>query len=353
MKPDLSKYQVNPPKKKARRPGIRVIKKPQRNPAAKRKAAKKTAKKNPIPFTAIVANSVRRKKPRRKSRNPSRKVSAGQLGLDFSATPRSAKSWHHKRGSYAYNAAKKRRKARKISSSVLSQNTMSKKRRRGRKGRSRNPVSRGGSRRGRSKNPSRRSRSRSRSRSRNPMPFLKDAFNSNVLTQVAGGIVGGVGANSLVNTFAAPTATRTWSLPFIDKTMLASPDPAVRATFWRENALALAAWKVALGIGVNVGLGKQAPRLAPAMMVGAFLAAGMDLLKAQQVITPDGTLRAGMGYLPGTPTLYTNPAQRFLAGRGGAGRNFSSGRNGMGARVTAGTTDLVARQTEGAFGGAN
>jgi hypothetical protein len=346
------KYSLNPPRGKKKR----------------RKVAKNPRKKNPLPFTAIVANpgkTRRAKKPgmwvaKKPTRNPTKRPAKKRRNPSPVSRPLSVRStapirrsvganaWHHKRGTYVYNP-KARKKKRRAINPVTCKNPMKKSRRRRGKGRSRNPVTRRGGARRRSSG-----RRRNSHRRRNPIPMVRELFPVNTLAVAGSAVVGGVVINTVINKLSMPTATRPWVLPGINIAMLGSQDPAVRATYYRENSLKLALYKGAAGAVIGWALRNQAPRLSYGFALGGFIAAGNDALKSMNVVTPDGTLRLnsgvgrnfsarpGAGYLPGTPTMFTNPAQQFLARRPGAG-----------AAVVPGTTRVIERQTEGAFTGAN
>jgi hypothetical protein len=249
------------------------------------------------------------------------------------------------------NVAKKRRvvKRRKI----LSRNPMkTRKRRRGSRRRNRNPMARSGAKRRTSR---RRSSSRRRSFMRNPMPMVRDVFSSDILATTGGVLGGSVLANTVISKLVMGNATgvRSFDLPGVDYTMLASTDPVVRQTFYSKNAWLLGMYKLVVGAGTGLILRRYSPRLGTAVIAGGMLAAATTVLQANQLLTPAGTLVSrgtgrnfgpgGVGMLPGTSTTFTGPAQRFLQPRG----------RGMGAMVGPGTMRSMENNSEGAFRGAN
>lgn len=341
------KYFANPPKKKHR--------------LKKRRVTKRARKKNPVPFAAVVANPPKKKagmwvakKPRRnplKRRKARRKNPvAAPLSVRSSTARRKVgkRGWHHKRGTFVYNPVAKKKRRRR--SNPLAKIHMKMKRRRG-KSRRRNPISRRGG--------FRRSGRRSSSRRRNPIPSVSELFPMNTLATAGAAVVGGVVINTVVNKFAVPTASRTWKLPGIDATMLASQDPATRATFWTKNAWVLALWKGGLGAIVGWAIRNQAPRLSYGFTLGSMVVAGNDVLRATKITTADGTLQAGsggvsrmflgngVGYVPGVNTRLTGPAQDFLT------MNNVPRPRGMGARVGPGTMSAMTSAVEPANRGAN
>ncbi len=271
---------------------------------------------NPVPYLAIVANPKKRRgKKVKMKRNPKKK------------------------------RAKKRPAPAPLPkiSSAQPQTQMKSKRRRRRKSRSffgkRNPVRR-----------SRRRRSSSR-RVRNPISSnIREMFSPNMLTLAGGVVIGNVGTAMIINRLVAPPAgsTRPFDLPGVDYTVAS-------AEFYTKNAVALAFYKLAIGIAASYLLRNQSPRLSQGLAIGSVAGAINDVLKKTGVITPTGTIAGvgrnfsarGAGYLPGTNTRFTGPAQRFLSPTNGVPRP------GMGAAVRRGFTERTAAKAESAFGSAN
>ncbi len=234
--------------------------------------------------------------------------------------------------------------------STRKRNPMSKKtRRRGKSRRSKNPMTRRGGK--------RRSGRRSTRRMRNPIPVVRELFSSDMLSLGAGVVVGSVGTKMIMNRLVAgdpTTGARAFALPGVNYTV-----PA--AQFYSKNAWILAFYNLAIGGGAGYLLRNQSPRLARGIMIGAVASTISDVLRNTGVISPTGTLQMpgmlaqgvgrnygpGVGYLPGTNTTFTGPAQRFLAA------NNVPRPRGMGARVGPGTMAAMQGQSEGAFRGAN
>lgn len=354
---------------------------------------------NPAPFAMVIANPKGRGKPRRAAkprRNPAaakrkaavfviRKPSRNPVPMKKSSRRRSAKQrrnpamiggpirrkagakrWHHKKGTFVYNppgAGKKRRvkakrrkavKRRNALSSFFSPNPMkTKKRRRGSRRRSRNPVARSGAKRRSGRRSSR------RSYRRNPFPMVQDVFNSDILATTGGVLGGSVFANTVISKVAMPDATgaipvKLWG---VDYAPLASADPAVRLTFASKNALPLFFYKALIGGVTGAVLRRWSPRLGAGVIAGGVLAGATGFLQAQGLINAAGSLQSrgtgrvlypgpGVGLLPGTSTRFTGPAQQFL-------RNGVPQSRGTGARVNGDTMPMMQAQSEGQFRGAN
>ncbi len=338
------------------------------NPAKKRRAGKRKAKKNPVPYIGIIANPKKKRRGKRRSakRNPGLYVSRMPTRNPKKKT-RSGKRRKNSGGLQvrhvilAQNPKKKTRrsgKRRASRSSNFSKNPPMKtrKRRRGARRsssrRNRNPMPRrAGRRRG----------ARRMGRRRNPgaiMGQVRDIFSPEIIAATGGVIAGSVGANTIVSklVMANPaTGQRSFDLPLVDYSMLASQDPAVRQTFWQKNYLALAGYKLLIAGIAGMMLRKYSPRLGTGVIVGGMVAAGTTILQAQNVVTPSGALATrgtgrnfpaarGTGIIPGTPALFTGPAMGVVMGRGN---------RGTGARVGTGTVRSLERSTEGAFTGAN
>lgn len=282
---------------------------------------------NPVPYIAIVANP-RRSKKKVARRNPmkKRRKKAG-IFVIRKATRNPIK--------------KKKRHAKKRAASkflpAITKNPMKTKRRRSRRKASYK------------RNPARRSRRRRSSRRmRNPIRIINDVFNPNMLTLAGGVVIGNVGTTMIINRLVAPPAgsTRPFDLPFIDYTV-----PA--AQFYTKNAWQLALYKLAIGVGVGYLLRNQSPRLSQGLMIGSVAGAISDVLKQSGVITPAGTIAGvgrnfnarGVGFIPGTSTRFTGPAQNFLM------NNVPRPR--VGAAVRSGFTQRTATNAENAFSAAN
>ncbi len=338
MKPGHT-YAINPPRRKKRR--------------AKRA-------KNPVPFSMIVANSPGSKRPRRKRRNPARaKTGAGVFvirGPKKNPSPMKTKRRRnsHRRkkkfnllGNLGLFAKKRRnprrrRKARRNPTRKIF-STMSKTKRRGSRRRHRkNPAGGVMRRNGRRRRSHRRRNSGFR---RNPIPVVKELFTSDNLATVAGVLLGSAGAQTVINYAQGANAAgqRRFSLPGVNYTNAQNS-----AMFYSDNAWILA------GMGGFLLKG-QSPRLARGVMLGGLVGAASDILSNTGFLAGGaiqlsrlGVSRnfGGVGYLPGTNTQFTNPAQRFLA-------NGNVPRPGMGARVGPRMVGATESQVEGAYKGAN
>lgn len=328
-----------------------------RNPAASKKSPGifviRKAKRNPVKAPPMKST---RRKARRKSARRNPPMGAGVAGGGPIRRKVGAKAWHHKRGTYVYNPlrkAAKRRKARRNpakSPFYSSIKTMSKKtRRRGSRRRTRNPISRGARRRS-----GRRSSAR---RFRNPIPIVSELFGPDMLSLAGGIVISNVGTTMIMNrllTANPTTGARPVNLPGVDYSALANP--ATAANFYKDNAWALALYKLGMGAGAGWLLRNQSPRLSKGMLIGSVATAISDVLRNTGVLSPTGTIRgmgrnfpAGMGYLPGTNTRFTNPGQQFLA----TGVNNVPRPRGMGAAVGTNMLANTQGQVEGAFRGAN
>lgn len=294
----------NPAKKKSKGPGIFVIRKAKRNPikrgpsmpTMKTKRRRKAKRRNPISNLGRFA--------KRKTRRAVRKI---------------------------------RRKA-KRSASIFSRNPMStkKRRRRGSRRRTRNPISRRGATR-------RRSGRRSSRRMRNPLPIVKEMFGPDMITFAGGIVVANVGTTMIMNRILAgdpTTGQRSFDLPLVDYSMLGT---ANAQTFYSKNAWVLAAYKLAIAGAAGWALKSQSPRLSRGIMVGGVATAISDVLRNANILNAQGTLsmaRAGTGrgaraflgrgagtYIPGVPPLLSGPGTAFI------NNGAPMARNGMGAAV--------------------
>ncbi len=347
MKPGHS-YAINPPRRTPRR--------------AKR------AKKNPIPFAMAVANSAGSKRRRRKRRNP-RSSSAGVFvirGPRKNSSPMKTKRRRNSRkkkfnllrslGLTGGETKKRRnpRRRRKCNAvgKISSRNPMSKSKRRGSRRRHRkNPAGgvmrRNSHRRRRRRNPSR------RGMRRNPIPVIRELFTSDNLATVAGVLLGSAGAQTVINYAQGANAAgqRRFSLPGVNYTNAQNS-----AMFYSDNQWILALYKLAIAGAGGFLLKGQSPRLARGIMLGGLVGAASDILSGSGFLS-GGAIQLsklgmsrnfgnGMGYLPGTNTQFTNPAQRFLA-------NGNVPRPGMAARVGPRMVTNTENQVEGAYRGAN
>lgn len=301
----------------AKRRGIFVIRKPKRNPSTK-----------------VSVMKTRRRRHRAKRRNPAK------LRHVLMLNPR------------------KRRRSKRRGRSLFTRNPMKKHRRRRGARRSRNPVSR--------RSAPRRMGRRSRRRFRNPLPgVVQDLFGPDMLTFAGGVVVANVGTSMIMNRLVAGNAQgqRPFDLPGVDYSMLGT---ANAAQFYSKNAWLLALYKIAIGGSAGYLLRNQSPRLSRGILVGTVATAISDVLKNTGVLSATGALTwpgasgthryfAGtgrnysprLGFVPGTPTTFTGPAQSFLTA------NNVPRPRGMGARVGPSTMTGVQENSEGAFRGAN
>lgn len=303
INPAMKKKKKHPRKnsaKKSRRAGIKVLRKPTRNPRPK-KRVKHRAKKNSFQLKHIlVENATRRpaKKKKQHRKNPSSKKST-----------RPAMSKKHR-------AKKKHYK----------------------------------------KNPSSKRRRKSSRRMRNPMGAIREVFNPNMLIVAGSAIATNVGINMVMNRLVVGDATgkRPFDLPGVDYTQPPS-------LFYQKNGYILAAYKLLIGAGVGYLLRNQSARVSQGAILGATITAGSDVFRTAGLINAQGTIgtipglsrnypaRNGTGFLPGTNTRFTGPAQSFLSPTS----NSVPRPRGMGAAV--GPNMLVNTQdmVEGSFRGAN
>jgi len=256
-------------------------------------------------------------------------------------------------------AKKSRRRGarRRKNRSLTKSNPMKKSRRRRRSFATRNPARKRRARRSRrliALNPKRRSRRFSRrnpARSmrrvrrgrsfsrRNPSGDIFGTFTSPDMLTVAGGVVvGTLGSNLIVNKLATTASTQ--KLPGLD--------PA------KPSAFARTLYKGLIAGGTGYLLRAKAPRFSEGLMLGAVAVVISDLLSQSGVLTQIQTAAGvsryygarGVGYLPGTNTRFTGPAQRFLT------RN-NAPRPGMGAAIGPNFMRKTVANAEGAFTGAN
>lgn len=194
------------------------------------------------------------------------------------------------------------------------------------------------------RNPARRTnRRRSRGRGifsrRNPGSGVIAEFTSQDMLTTAGGvIVGGIGATLIVDKLSKAGS------------MLPGLDPAKNPSPYGRTI-----WKAVIAGAAGYLLRHKTPRFAEGLMLSAVAIVGNDVLVQSGVVNQVRTAagvgrfygaRPGMGFLPGTSTRFTGPAQRFLA------RN-NAPRPGMGAMVGPGFVRKSAAAAENAFGGAN
>lgn len=190
--------------------------------------------------------------------------------------------------------------------------------------------------------------------------FVRDLFGPDMLSLAGGVVISSVGTTMIINSLVSANPTtgqRKFDLPFIDYSMLANP--ATAGTFYSKNALPLAGYKLVLGGLAGYLLRNQSPRLARGLLIGTVATAFSDVLKSTGFITASGSLSLtrgagrnyaaarGAGFLPGTSTRFTGPAQQFLAA------NSVPRPRGMGASVGPGSMATMERQSESAFRGAN
>ncbi len=295
MKKKKKKHLRKNSAKKSRRPGIKVLRKPTRNPRPK-KRTKKRAKKNSFQLKHILVENSHRKSPRKKTRkNPSSKKST---------RPAMSKKSHKKKKHYKKNPSSKRRKSSR--------------------------------------------------RMRNPMGVVSEIFNPNMLIVAGSAIGANVGLNMIMNRFTAGDATgkRPFNLPGVDYTQ-------PPATFYSKNGYILAAYKLVVGGFIGYMLRNQSARVSQGIILGTTITAGSDVFRTAGFINSQGTIgtvaglsrnypaRAGMGFLPGTNTRFTGPAQSFLT------MNNVPRPRGMGAAVGPNMVNHTQGQTEGSFRGAN
>ncbi len=300
MKKKKKKHVRRNSAKKSRRPGIKVLRKPTRNPRPK-KRTKKRAKKNAFQLKHILVENSHRKSTRKKTRkNPSSKKST---------RPAMSKKHRPKKKHYRKNPSSKRRKHSR--------------------------------------------------RMRNPMGVVSEVFNPNMLVVAGSAIASNVGLNMIMNRFTAGDATgkRPFDLPGVDYTQ-----PA--ATFYQKNGYILAAYKLLIGGFIGYSLRNQSARVSQGIILGTTITAGSDIFRTAGFINAQGTLamtsipglsrnypaRPGMGFLPGTNTRFTGPAQNFLVN---SAMNNVPRPRGMGAAVGPNMLNHTQSQVEGSFRGAN
>lgn len=300
MKKKKKHYRKNSAKK-SRRPGIKLLKKPVRNKAKKHRAKKKRAhaKKNAFQLKhVLIENSHKKKRGHKKKhrKNPS---------PNKSTRPAMSKKRHSKKKHYKKNSTRKYRKK--------------------------------GSR-----------------RMRNPMGVVTEIFNPNMLIVAGSAIGANVGINMIMNRLVVGDATgkRPFDLPGVDFTQ-------PPATFYQKNGYILAFYKLLLGGGIGYLLRNQSSRVSQGIILGSTITAGSDIFKTAGLINAQGTLgnvpglsrnypaRPGMGFLPGTNTRFTGPAQNFLT------TNNVPRPRGMGAAVGPNMVAHTQSQVEGGFRGAN
>lgn len=194
------------------------------------------------------------------------------------------------------------------------------------------------------RNPARRMSRRRRGFSRRNPPgdFIQDAFRQDSLTVAGGVLLGSTAPALLVNRMAASASMNKL--------------PGITGTGYGRTA-----WKLGIALSAAYLLRNKAPRLAEGIMYGGVASAGLDVLNKSGAMSqisgaiapaaagtgrffPGG--RNGAGFLPGTNTRFTGPAQSFLT------RN-NAPRPGTGAMVGRNFVRNSEKQSEGAFRGAN
>lgn len=318
-----AKFRKNPARR-AKRPGLFVLKKPTKNPAPKKSARSRFKKKarNPLKIRHVIVEE-----------NPMKRASR-------------KKSRSGKRRKNPMKRKASRKKARKVFRSIKrSRNPMKHKKRRGGKKRyNRNPMKR--SRGGR----------RMKRYSRNPVgQTVRELFGQPMLIFAAGVVTAQVVNNTVLDRINSPmSGQRSFDLPFVDYTMLGNA--ATAGTFYTKNAWILAGYKLVLGGAIGYALRNQAPRFSQGYLTGTVAGAITEVLVQQNVITRNnqlvwgrGTSRMyrGAGLVPGVNSLLTGPAQGFMR------FNNMPAQRGTGALVGPGTMRDLERQSEGAFRGAN
>jgi hypothetical protein len=315
-----------------------------------KRAKKKRAKKNPVPFAMVTANPKKRRA-KTKRRNPAKaRASSPGVFVIRKPTKKNPVSMKTKRRRHAKkrrnplvaapgvvhckrNPKRRRKHAKKRSgfaSLFSSRNPMAKTRRSGKKRRHRkNPARSGGYRR------NARRQHRRRSHRRNPVPVVRELFAADNLSLAAGVVTGAVGARTVINFLQGADATgnRRFSLPGVNYTNAANP-----TLFYQQNGFLIAAYELAIAGLAGWALKGQSPRLARGIMLGGLVAATTDILTTTGIISGGafklmgssgvssrGTgaylraPRSGMGALtPGVSPTFTGPGAAFLNGANGA-----------------------------------
>lgn len=313
---------------------------------------------NPAPF-ALTAVNPPKKNAAKKRRAKSRRQNPAAVGAVSGTVTRKVgtKRWHHARGRFLYNPAKKRRRARRKNplavqhvlvespkknparrrkrrkiSPVSSTTPMSKHRKRRNK-RTRNPARKTSRRRSsRRRNPA---RHRGARRMRNPVAILSDIATKENLVTGLGVLTGVAGTRWLVNTLIQgdpTTGQRMFDLPGVTYSTAAAP--LTQAQFSAKNKIALAFYETALPALVGYFMRDKNAAFSRGLMQSAVVNAGIAFLRGTEI---GG--RAGLGaflprqrgiqtYIPGVPSMLTGPSTAFINN----GSPVARGR-GMGAVV--------------------
>ena len=293
---------------------------------------------NPAPFALSVINPPKKKHRNaaaKKKRNPAAVPLSARSAVVHRKAGEGGGKWHHKKGTFLYNPAKKRRKARRKNPLVckhvivevpkkknpprkLSSSPTMKHRKRSRR---KNPspfMKRGRSSRSR-RNPFRSSRKRSR-RMRNPVEMLSAIGSPENLAVGVGALAGVVGTPWLINTLMSTDAAgnRSFNLPGITYPT-ASNGLSNPAAFAAANKVPLAFYSTLLPAVVGYLLRNQAPRFARGVMISAVVNLGMAALKGTSIGTKAGLnayVRSNIPgiktYIPGVPPMLSGPATAFI-----------------------------------------
>ncbi len=324
---------------------------------------------NPAPFALTVVNPAKKK--RRKRRAAVTHLAAGSPAKSRRRKKNPAavrrkvgtSRWHHKRGTFLYNPAKKRRKnaVRKkrrrnpleiqhVIADVPSRNParkkirkksrrknpsakvtpMSKHRKRRRKA-SRNPVRRATRRRSsRRRNPSRRSFLR---RMRNPA-VVSDLIDKTNVKRGVGVLVGIGGTRYLVNKLIQGdpvTGARMFDLPGV---VYSTPTaPLTQAQFTEKNKIALAVYETLIPAIAGYFAKRYDNAISEGLLGAAVANAGIAMLRTTQVGQTAGLnaflprQKGLQTYIPGVPPMLSGPATAFV-------NNGSPVARGMNAAVT-------------------
>lgn len=293
---------------------------------------------NPAPFALTIANPARKKrrakiKLRRRAKNPA--AASGTVTRKVGT-----QKWHHKRGRFLYNPAKKKRRAlkpkrrknpleiRHVIEDVPAKNPAKKfamkTRKNRKKRRSRNPVrtsSRGRSARKRyRRNPARRSRSRRglMRRLRNPA-IISDLTDKNTIKLGVGVLVGIGGTSFLLNTLIqgnATTGVRMFDLPGI--TYSTTGNALNNAQFQQTNKVALGVYRVLIPAVAGWLTKKYDGPLSQGLLAGAIANAGIAILQGTTVGVKANLQaflprqRAINTYIPGVAPIFSGPATAYL-----------------------------------------
>jgi len=311
-----------------------------RNPVKRRKPRKVVRKRNPIPFALTTVNPVRKKKRKAARKNPpvtpvrteTRKVGAS--------------AWHHARGKFLYNPAKKKAAKRRrknplelrhalLEIPTKNPSSMSKKRKRSRRSGTRNPVST--KKRYRSSKRSRRNPSRKGGfrLMRNPIPVVSDVTTKENLTKgvaVLGGVVGTRWMIQRLISGDPTTGQRMFDLPGITYSTAAAP--LTQAQFIAKNKIWLAFYEAAIPAVAGWYMKRHNREISEGLLMASVVNLGIAGLRGTQIGATTGLnaflpRQRGMAtYIPGVPPMLSGPATAFINNGSPVARA-----NGMGAAV--------------------